>query len=205
MGGGAAAAIHVERPVPASAPTHRVCGDEGAVGRRVAGASKAPKEGRGEMSDQKWMCVQALRVAVLGVVLCAVPLSAGAQTTPPWAQQVNEKWYAAYNAGDAPALAKLYLADAVILLPDQTVKGRPAIETYQGGNFKKTGYACTWAIDGVQVAGRQAAVLGHDSCVETPKAGGAPKTVKSRWLTVFERQADGSWMIARDASEEIKP
>jgi uncharacterized protein (TIGR02246 family) len=144
-------------------------------------------------------------VAVLATVLGAMPLALGAQTTPAWAQDVNQKWYAAFGAGDAAALMKLYAADAVLLLPDQTLRGRPAIEAYQSGNFQKTRYSCKWAIDSVQSAGKQAAVLGHDTCVESPKAGGANKTVSNRWLTVFERQADGSWLIARDTSEEVKP
>jgi uncharacterized protein (TIGR02246 family) len=141
----------------------------------------------------------------LAAGLAVAPVSLTAQATPTWAQEVNEKWYAAFQAGDAPTLMKLYASDAMLLLPDQTLRGRAAIEAYQSANFQKTRYACKWAIDGVQAAGKQAAVLGHDTCVESPKAGGATKTVKNRWLTVFERQPDGSWLIARDTSEEVKP
>ena len=157
------------------------------------------------MSEASRTRYHALGVAVLATVLSAVPVSLRAQTTPTWAQEVNQKWYAAFSAGDAAALMKLYVADAVLLLPDQTLRGRPAIEAYQSSNFQKTRYSCKWAIDSVQSAGKQAAVLGHDTCVESPKAGGAGKTVNNRWLTVFERQPDGSWLIARDTSEEVKP
>ena len=148
---------------------------------------------------------QAAFVGVLAAVLSAAPSSLRAQSVPTWAQEVNEKWYAAFHAGDAAALMTLYASDAVLLLPDRTLRGRAAIEAYQNGNFQKTRYSCKWGIDGVQAAGRHAAVLGHDTCEESPKAGGAARTVKNRWLTVFERQTDGSWVIARDSSEEVKP
>ena len=144
-------------------------------------------------------------VGVLAAVLSAAPSSLRAQGVPTWAQEVNEKWYAAFHSGDATALMRLYASDAVLLLPDQTLRGRAAIEAYQTGNFQKTRYSCKWGIDGVQAAGRHSAVLGHDTCEESPKAGGAGRTVKNRWLTVFERQADGSWLIARDSSEEVRP
>jgi len=147
-------------------------------------------------------------VSIFFVLCAAVSLTSRplrAQATPDWAQEVNKKWYAAFNAGDAAGLMKLYAADAVLLLPDQTLRGRGAIEGFQSSNFQKTRYSCQWSIDGVQAVGKQAAVLGLDTCLESPKSGGAGKTVKNRWLTVYERQADGSWLIARDTSEEMKP
>lgn len=144
-----------------------------------------------------------LGVLVAGLGAAAVSLSA--QTTPSWAQEINTKWYAAFDAGDAAAIAKFYATDAVVFAPDQTLRGRAAVQAYHAGNFQKTRFKCEWGIDSVQAVGKQAAVLGHDSCVETPKAGGAAKTTKSRWLTIYERQADGSWLMARDASEPATP
>ncbi len=147
---------------------------------------------------------QALGIAVLSLAASLGPSSIHAQEAPKWAQEQLEKWYAAFNAGDASALMKLYAVDAVLFLPDQTLRGRAAIEAFQKENFQKTRYACTWVIDGVQALGKQAVVWGHDACTETPKAGGAPRTVKNRWLTVLEQQKDGSWIIVRDSGEEIK-
>jgi uncharacterized protein (TIGR02246 family) len=147
----------------------------------------------------------AATVALLAGGLGVAAVSLGAQTTPAWAQDANAKWYAAFNAGDAVAIAKFYAPDAVVFVTDQTLRGRDAVQAYHKGNFDKTRFKCEWAIDSVQAVGKQAAVLGHDSCVETPKAGGAAKTTKSRWLTIYERQADGSWLMVRDASEPATP
>jgi uncharacterized protein (TIGR02246 family) len=150
----------------------------------------------------------ARRIVYLAVVAAALGIAAvslSAQATPAWAQDANAKWYAAFEAGDAAAIARFYASDTVVFVPDQTLRGRAAIQAYHAGNFQKTRFKCDWGIDSVQVVGKQAAVLGHDACVETPKAGGAAKTTKSRWLTIYEQQADGSWLMARDASEPVTP
>jgi uncharacterized protein (TIGR02246 family) len=149
----------------------------------------------------RWIMNVGIALAMIGAAVA--PLVA--QGTPSWAQDVNTKWYAAFDAGDATAIAKFYATDAVVFAQDQTLRGRAAVEAYHAGNFQKTRFKCDWGIDSVQTVGKQTAVLGHDSCVETPKAGGTAKTVKSRWLTIYERQADGSWLMARDASEPVTP
>ena len=46
------------------------------------------------MSEARRSRYHTLGVAVLATVLSALPLSLRAQTTPAWAQEVNQKWYA---------------------------------------------------------------------------------------------------------------
>ena len=47
-----------------------------------------------------------------------------------------------------------------------------------------------------------AAVWGEDACVETPRAGATSSDWQGRWLTVYQLQPDGSWLIVRDSGEE---
>jgi uncharacterized protein (TIGR02246 family) len=123
-----------------------------------------------------------------------------AQTgVPGWLKALNDKWYEALHAGDAAALSKVYTADAVVLSPTQEVRGRAAIEAYQRKDFAQTAHKCTCTIGGAQVLAKLAVVWGADVCTETPRSGGASRTAKSRWLTIFERQQDGAWLIARDS------
>ena len=141
------------------------------------------------------------------VVLCGIevtsPCPLFAQDVPKWAQESQEKWYAAFNAGDAAALVEQYAADAVVLLLEQTLRGRDAIYTFQETQLQKSRFVCTWGIDGVHALDKLAVVWGHDSCTETPKAGGASSTRKGRWLMVYEVQSDGSWVIVRDGWQDI--
>jgi ketosteroid isomerase-like protein len=48
-------------------------------------------------------------------------------------------------------------------------------------------------------------VAGSDSCAETSKSGGQVRSWKGRFLTVYQQQPDGSWMIVRDSGAEDRP
>ena len=127
-----------------------------------------------------------------------------AQAILEWAKDHTAKWYAAFNAGDVPAIVQLYASDAVLLLQGETFNGRGAIEAFHTGNFAKVRYSCTWTIDSVSMVDNLAAVWGDDACVETPKSGAPPQSWQGRWLTVYQLQPDGSWLIVRDSGEEAK-
>lgn len=115
------------------------------------------------------------------------------------------RWYAAFNAGDAASIISLYAADATLLLQGQAFHGLAAIEAFHRASFASVRFTCTWSIEGAETVDRLAAVWGADECTETPRGGGPSMRWSGRWLTVFQRQADGSWMIVRDTGEEERP
>ena len=45
-------------------------------------------------------------------------------------------------------MARLYTADAVLLLQGQIFEGRPAIEAFHKANFAAARFNCTWTING---------------------------------------------------------
>ena len=59
-------------------------------------------------------------------------------------------------------------------------------------------------IESVSMVDNLAAIWGDDACVETPTAGGPSHSWQGRWLTVYQLQPDGSWLIVRDSGEEAK-
>ena len=146
--------------------------------------------------------------AIVGVALFAgtvgQPRPASAQAILEWAKDHTAKWYAAFNAGDVAAIVQLYASDAVLLLQGETFSGRGAIEAFHTGNFAKVRYSCTWTIDSVSMVDNLAAIWGDDACVETPKSGAPSQAWQGRWLTVYQLQPDGSWLIVRDSGEEAK-
>jgi ketosteroid isomerase-like protein len=146
-----------------------------------------------------------LVVATLGAAAILPPVSILAQDVPTWALEANRSFYKAYNSANLAALMKHYAIDAVILLPDKAIRGRAAIEAFFSADFARARSSCEWTIDGAQAVGRHAAVWGHEKCVEAPKSGKPSRTLNYRWLTVWERQPDRSWLIARDAFEDAKP
>ncbi len=123
---------------------------------------------------------------------------------PEWVRQRTEAWYAAFGSGDSAAMGKLYANDAVLLLQGEIFEGRTAIEAFHKGNFEKAQFACTWKVLGMVTVDKLATVWGEDSCADTPKAGGTPLDWNGRWLMVYQRQPDGSWIIVRDSGEDAR-
>jgi uncharacterized protein (TIGR02246 family) len=66
-------------------------------------------------------------------VLLAIPATVAAQTgtdDTKAIQKAADQWMAAYNAGDAAAVTKMYTEDARLSTAMGTADGRPAIEQY---------------------------------------------------------------------------
>jgi uncharacterized protein (TIGR02246 family) len=138
------------------------------------------------------------------IVLWLIVPSASAQEVAPvpkWAEDLLQTWYAAYNRGDASAVASLFTVSAR-LGPDQ---GRGAIRANLKRAFAKTNYNCTGRFDAIREIGELAVGWGVDTCLETPKPIGSPVTTKERWLAVFERQPDGRWLISRETWQDLVP
>ena len=129
------------------------------------------------------------------------PSAAQAQTAPKWAEDQLKTWYERYNAADPAGVAALYTQDAVFT----KFKGRAALEKDLAAQFAENKTTCSGGFDAFQEIAGSAVGWGHDSCTVTPRAGGASRTLRTRWLAVYERQADGSWLMVRDALEEVKP
>jgi uncharacterized protein (TIGR02246 family) len=145
---------------------------------------------------------------VAGVVITSAGTTgvACAQAAPAWGRDQLAAWYAAFNAGDAKAVAALYAPDAILVPSGKSpLRGRAAIEAYHVALHRATKYSCAGSFDGFSVVAGTAVGWGHDACTETPRAGGKGEQTKSRWLTVYEKQADGKWIIVRDVGEDLKP
>jgi uncharacterized protein (TIGR02246 family) len=147
----------------------------------------------------------ALSILCVGLsVLAPGTLKAQAEppTIPTWAQEQLAAWYKAFNAADAKGVAMLYAADAVLIPPGQAaVRGRAAIEAYHVSVHRDTKFACSGGYLGFRVVANTAVGWGYDECTETPRAGGPAKKTKGQWLSVYEKQSDGQWIIIRDAAE----
>jgi uncharacterized protein (TIGR02246 family) len=121
--------------------------------------------------------------------------------------RVLSQWVDAYWSGDADALARLHTEDAV-MLPDDAVafsgreailawytkmfEGRPQVEQRDDRQVESS-----WADDEIQVDGDWGFYRGtYRFAWETPE--GEPREVRGKDITIFRRQQDGSWKIARE-------
>lgn len=118
---------------------------------------------------------------------------------PQWAQESLAQWYEAFNAHNAAGLADLYTPDARV----GAVRGRAAIMRYFRTDWSEHNTSCSGDYDDFVVVGPVATARGRDVCSVTPSGGGAPTTVYSHWVSVYERQADGRWLCSRDYGEPV--
>ena len=78
-----------------------------------------------------------LRMFAVSLLVIASTLCTHAQDAMKTAEEIAAKWVAAYNAGDAAALAALFTKDGVFNAPSGAVlKGRDAIEKALAGRMK---------------------------------------------------------------------
>lgn len=120
------------------------------------------------------------------------------------AQQIREsetRWNAAYAARDSAALAAQYAPDAALANPGVAlVSGGDAIRAAVTGYAADRNLKVEFASDRIQVAasGDLAYSRGHFTMQSTDPATGKPRSDSGSYLTVWQKQADGSWKAVED-------
>ena len=114
-------------------------------------------------------------------------------------KKANDDWAAAMKTGDAAAIAAPYADDAVFVGIDGTcLRGRDAIKKLYDTRFDQTGHASSTTINAKSI------ILDGDLAYESGDAemgfvkDGKPVVRGGRYLTVWQRQADGDWKILRN-------
>ncbi len=111
------------------------------------------------------------------------------------------RWNGLYKARDAAGLASVYAADAALANPGAPlVEGGPAIRTAVEQFVTDPNLDVQFASDRVQVAksGDLAYTRGHFTMRSTDPATKQPRTDTGNYLTVWQKQADGSWKAVED-------
>lgn len=113
-------------------------------------------------------------------------------------QDAFDRSVEAFKRGEFAAIVdELFAPDAVYVKPGATLVGRKAITEH----FSQALATMTdgWIrSESVTVSGDVAYEFGVNS-ITLATDGGAPTTVRGRYLTVWRRQDDGSWVVVADA------
>ena len=104
----------------------------------------------------------------------------------------------AVNAADLERVLGLMTDDVVLINPGQAPFGRDAFPVGFRGGHETFELRCESEIDEVVVAGDVAYTRCHDSLFLTPRDGGVASTMAGYRLSIYRRQADGRWLLARD-------
>lgn len=114
--------------------------------------------------------------------------------------KVRLTFNAAYNSGDAKAMAALIDAEAVWMPPtgEPAIVGAQKIAARYTAFFAKTRSAFELQPGKIQICGQWAFLNGPWQRQDSAKQGGAVMKHGGYYLIVFKKQSDGSWKIARD-------
>lgn len=144
-------------------------------------------------------------------LLLAVACSPSAEPPPPAVDLEAERaalmaadrgWYEAYAASDSPAdvFAGQVVDDARLLPPGAPrADGREAVREVIAQLESLPGFSVSWAPAIAEVGG--GGDLGYtigSYQMTVPGPDGEPATVVGKYLTVWEKQPDGRWMVAAD-------
>jgi uncharacterized protein (TIGR02246 family) len=111
-------------------------------------------------------------------------------------RQVDENLVKLANAQDSKGAVALYADDATVLPPNQAaLEGRAAIQAWMEAPRPVSNFQ----MKSLEIEGRGdlAYDRGTYSVTVTP-AGAAPIQNRGKYLTIYRKQADGSWKVQRD-------
>ena len=108
-------------------------------------------------------------------------------------------WIAAVNAGDLDSLLSLMADDVVFLTPGREPVSRDGFPAGFTAGHRDFRIRCVSELEEVVVGGALAHAWSRDSLSLVPRAGGEAMEMAGHRLTVYRKQPDGRWLLARDA------
>jgi uncharacterized protein (TIGR02246 family) len=141
------------------------------------------------------------RFTLLALCVGLLTTPALAQTTAQ-IQKLNDQWMAAFNKGDAAAVAAMYTIDAYVL-PDgrEMVKGRPAIEALWKQQMAGATVEKITTLD-VKPLGANAAREIGTATMKTKDQ--PPQDVVIKYAVVWQKEG-GQWKLLQDIWNMNKP
>jgi uncharacterized protein (TIGR02246 family) len=112
---------------------------------------------------------------------------------------VHSSWIDAVNAADLARLLTLVADDVVFLNPGQAPLGRAGFSANFPAAHRQFRIDCVSELEELVVASDVAYTRSRDTLSVTPRAGGKVMQLAGYRITIYRKQADGRWLLARDA------
>lgn len=162
------------------------------------------------MHTRELRCVRSILFTL--ILLCTATAAGAAEVTAPqdanaidaaspFIAKANKEWEAAIQTGDADALSRPYHEDGVFVAPDgNAVRGRAAIRAMYVGRAasKARIVAATIQSEGRVAAGPDEVYEWGSGWMFVQAADGTRSKRGGRYLTIWQRQPDGTWLITRN-------
>jgi uncharacterized protein (TIGR02246 family) len=151
-------------------------------------------------------------IALVGLVGC----TQAPAPPPPDTREADTKtikddevaWNKDWAARDADKIASHYADDAMLLIPDIPIqKTKDDIKNTLKQVLADPNWSISFENDKVDVAksGDMAYVQGHYTITATDEKSKKKVTEQGKFVTVYKKQADGSWKAAQDINNENAP
>lgn len=114
-------------------------------------------------------------------------------------RELHSTWIDAVNAGDLHRLLTLMADDAVLFNPGRAPVDRDGFSANFSAAHEQAWVQCTSELEEVVVAGEVGYTRSRDTLSVTPRAGGEAAQLAGYRMTVYRKQPDGRWLLARDA------
>jgi uncharacterized protein (TIGR02246 family) len=115
-------------------------------------------------------------------------------------REVHATWIDAVNAGDLVRLLTLMADDVVFLNPSQAPFGRDEFPVGFSAAHQQSRIRCISELEEVVIVGEVAYTLCSDSLSVTSRAAGEAMELAGHRITIYRKQPDGRWLLARDAN-----
>ena len=115
-------------------------------------------------------------------------------------REVHATWIDAVNGGDLVRLHALMANDVVFLNPGQAPFGRDGFPVGFSAAHQQSRIHCISELEEVVIVGEVAYTLCRDSLSVTPRDGGEATELAGHRITIYRKQSDGRWLLARDAN-----
>ena len=113
-------------------------------------------------------------------------------------RELHTAWIEAVNAGDLVRLLGLIADDVLFVGPGETPSGRESFSTRFTAAQQQAQIHCNSELLEVTVAGDVAYTLSRDTVSVTARAGGPATRLAGYRSTIYRKQPDGRWLLARD-------
>jgi len=156
------------------------------------------------------------RLLGTGLFLAACAACAPAEPPPPpdmsaeaavAIREADMAFAAAASSGNVDAAVAMHTADAMVFPPGQpVVSGTAAVRELWTEMSSTPGFAISWQVDGTSAA--SSGDLGYSWGVAQLTANGpdgAPMTSQEKYVTIWRKEADGTWKVAVDIFNANEP